>query len=433
MNYESFLSEKGRRIDRRVDLTKGTLAWGIKAKEQQKSDPNFLNATIGSATEDDGNLLISPTFHKEISSLSQNEMFGYANVRGVKAFVDGWKRDTLESFPENLREKADSLSTLPVTVAGGLTSGLAIAGSLFLDHNSVLICPNHRWSNIDNIFFSNKNFTEKTYKLLDEQGDISIKSILAAIKETEREYERIGIYLNFPNNPTGCNPTYEQIVELQEIIKSITTPTVILLDDAYEGYVFDEEGINHSIYPYLIGLNPHVLTIKIDGISKRYTAYGARLGLVTLGFGIEVSQKEKDNARELLAKGARTVASSSPRCFQEALANIFADEPKLQQIKKDNERIYNIIYEKYKLIKKELEGRKSKIFKPVKFTSGFFAYFMVDNNYSANDIAERLLAKGLGTVPSENKKRGVNGIRLAYCSVPTNSIKKAIDILYSIE
>ncbi len=46
MKFSSFLSTKGHHIDDTVDLKKGTLAWGIRAKNKAKTVPGFINATM---------------------------------------------------------------------------------------------------------------------------------------------------------------------------------------------------------------------------------------------------------------------------------------------------------------------------------------------------------------------------------------------------
>ncbi|MHA1685638.1 MAG: aminotransferase class I/II-fold pyridoxal phosphate-dependent enzyme [Candidatus Heimdallarchaeaceae archaeon] len=431
--YTRFLSKKGKFIDEHVDLTAGTLAWSGRAKDKIKGNKDFINATIGSATEDDGSLMILPIIKEELCNLSGMDLFGYANVRGIPDYVEAWNRDTLESYPSNLRKKAEELSTLPATACGGLTGGITVAGQVFFTPHDPILAPNSRWGNVDNVLFSNHRLTEVTYNLLDEEGELNFAHLIEQLENASKKYDKIGVYFNFPNNPSGISPTHNQIIMLQKALKDIDIPTIILLDDAYEGYVYEEDAINHSIFPYLIGLNENVIVIKIDGVSKRYCAYGMRLGNVTIGFGGPVDEETKYYMREMMAKGARTISSSSPRGIQHAVAKILNNPKKRKQLKEQQKRNFSILKRRYQLVKEYVLENENDAFIPAKFNSGFFAYFLVEPHYSAVKISYELLERGLGTVPFVNDHTHLNGIRVAFCSVSETKIPKAMDILYSIK
>lgn len=431
--YTRFLSDKGKFIDEHVDLTAGTLAWSSRSKDKAKTNREFINATIGSATEDDGSLMILPIIKEELCALSDTELFGYANVRGVPEYVHAWHKENINSYPDNLRQKAEDLSTLPITACGGLTGGITAAGQVFFTPGDVLLAPNSRWGNVDNVLFANHRLKELTYNLLNDNGELHFEDLVAKIEGASSKYDKIGIYLNFPNNPSGISPTFEQVQMLQKALENVDIPTIILLDDAYEGYAYEQEAINHSLYPYLIGLNENVITIKIDGVSKRYCAYGMRLGNITIGFGEPVDQETKDYMREMIAKGARTISSSSPRGIQHAVANILNNPKKYKKLQEEKERNFQILKRRYQLVKQYVNEHENDVFIPAKFNSGFFAYFLVKPTHSAVKISYELLEKGLGTVPFLNNVTHLNGIRFAFCSVSEAKIETAMDILYSIQ
>ncbi|MEE9410042.1 MAG: aminotransferase class I/II-fold pyridoxal phosphate-dependent enzyme [Candidatus Heimdallarchaeota archaeon] len=432
MNLQDFLSKKGQYIDENVDLSAGTLAWNTKAKMKAGELPDFINATIGSAKNNDGSLMVCPTMVNEFSNLSGDELFSYANVRGMPKFTQVWKEDTLRSFPKHLAEKTDQLSTLPVTTCGGLTSGLVISSQVFFDKNDLLLVPNARWGNVDNVFFKNHQLNEMSYSLLNEDGNLQFDDLSEKLSTLEGKIDKIGIYLNFPNNPSGISPSQEQVLELQKTLAEITVPTVVFLDDAYEGYVYEENAINHSIFPYLVGNNENVLVVKIDGVSKRYCAYGARLGLITIGFGGEVDDEQKYNIRELIAKTSRTNTSSSPRGIQEILISILTDEEKRSRIAEEKATNLQLLKNRYLTMKKVIKEKENEILKPVNFNSGFFSFFMIESDKTAEEISFQLLDKGLGTVPFYNESNGMNGVRVAFCSIPDDRLSEAVDILYSI-
>ncbi len=432
MILDKYLSSSGRYICENVNLAAGTLAWGLRAKKRATEDPEFIDATIGSATEENGDLMSFQTLVEETKKLTRTQLFAYANMRGIFEFVNAWKRDTLDTYPSELRDKADRLSTLPVTSCGGLTSGLMLSSQLFFDKNTPLLVPNTRWGNVDNVFFKNQRLKEETYQLVDKEGNLAFSDLIDKLTKLQSTEDKIGIYLNFPNNPSGISPTLSQVKEFQDALKGVSKPTVIVIDDAYEGYVYEDDALNHSIFPYLIGLNENVLPVKVDGPSKRFCAYGARLGMVTLGLDEGTDDAKKTEIREMIAKISRTNTSSSPRGIQEALTNVLTNPIKKQKIALERRRNLELLTKRYKLVKEYVESNESNILYPVNFNSGFFSYFLIKTQQTATEISTKLLEKGLGTVPFVNENNDLNGIRVAFCSISSDKITKALDILYSI-
>lgn len=432
MKSHEYLSKKSLYLDERIDLSGGTKGWNTKSKEKSKELSGFINATVGTARNNDGSLLIFPTLLEEFSNLSGEQIFAYANIRGMPNFAKLWKEDTLASFPTDLVKKTDKLSSLPLTSCG-LTGGLTLAGEAFLDRDDPFLIPNSRWGNIDNVLLKNQRLKEVNYELLDKEGKLDFSDLADKIKKLNIDGKKFGIYLNFPNNPSGISPSFEQVKILQEALSEITTPTIILLDDAYEGYVYESDVMNYSLFPHLVGLNENVLVVKMDGVSKRYCAYGARLGAVTLGFGYEVSEEEKASLREVLAKITRSSVSNSPRGIQEAIINVLEDSGKHNKIQQERQTVQNILSNRFKNMKRIEEEKETRLLLPVNYNSGFFSYFLLKNNKSATEISKKLLDKGLGTVPFENKSNGLNGVRVAFCSIKDEDIEKTIDILYSVD
>ncbi|MCG3221854.1 MAG: aminotransferase class I/II-fold pyridoxal phosphate-dependent enzyme [Candidatus Heimdallarchaeota archaeon] len=432
MKSHDYLSKKSLYLDERIDLSGGTKGWNNKSKGKAKELPGFINATVGTARNNDDSLLIFPTLLEEFGKLSGEQIFAYANIRGMPNFAKLWKEDTLASFPIDHVEKTDRLSTLPLTSCG-LTGALTLAGEAFLDRDDSILIPNSRWGNVDNILLKNQRLKEVNYELLDKEGQLNFSDLSDKIKTLDNKGKKFGIYLNFPNNPSGISPSFEQVKILQEALSEVTTPIIILLDDAYEGYVYESDVMNYSLFPHLVGLNENVIVVKLDGVSKRYCAYGARLGAVTLGFGYEVDEEEKASIREVLAKITRSSVSNSPRGIQEAIINVLEDRVKHNRIQQERQTVQNILSNRFKTMKRITEEKETKQLFPVDYNSGFFSYFLLKNNKSATEVSKKLLDKGLGTVPFENQSSGLNGIRVAFCSIRDEDIEKTIDILYSVD
>ncbi|MHA1166921.1 MAG: aminotransferase class I/II-fold pyridoxal phosphate-dependent enzyme, partial [Candidatus Hodarchaeales archaeon] len=272
MAIDTFLAEKGKRIWKNLNLKAGTLYWGLRAREQKKTQQDLINATIGSA-KIKGKLMVLPTLVEAVNSLSPDQVYSYANVRGIQGFGEAWKKDTISTYRDpDLVEKARELTSVPVPVAGGLTGALFTAGfTFFSPGDSVILAPRERWGNIDNVLSKHLNLKLESFKQFDDSGKLNtegLKSQLQSLRDSSKPVSKIGIYLNFPNNPTGYMPSQSEVKDFVKLVKDIDQPTIILFDDAYETFNYNIEGtdrneqpVPHSIFPYFIDVNENVLPV----------------------------------------------------------------------------------------------------------------------------------------------------------------------------
>ncbi|MHA1448952.1 MAG: aminotransferase class I/II-fold pyridoxal phosphate-dependent enzyme [Candidatus Hodarchaeales archaeon] len=438
MAIDTFLAEKGKRIWKNLNLKAGTLYWGLRAREQKKTQQDLINATIGSA-KIKGKLMVLPTLVEAVNSLSPDQVYSYANVRGIQGFGEAWKKDTISTYRDpDLVEKARELTSVPVPVAGGLTGALFTAGfTFFSPGDSVILAPRERWGNIDNVLSKHLNLKLESFKQFDDSGKLNtegLKSQLQSLRDSSKPVSKIGIYLNFPNNPTGYMPSQSEVKDFVKLVKDIDQPTIILFDDAYETFNYNIEGtdrneqpVPHSIFPYFIDVNENVLPVKVDGTSKRFFCYGSRLGCISLGYNS--SSSNDFDYKEFFAKMVRSFTSSAPHGLQEAFVKIFGSHEKTESIRREKMENINILEKRFKVMKAGMSRfANHDVLKPVDYNSGFFGYFEVLEGYSARDVAEQLLSKGLGTVAFER----VNGVRVAFCSVDVDQISSMLDILESV-
>ena len=105
---------------------------------------------------------------------------------------------------------------------------------------------------------------------------------------------------------------------------------------------------------------------------------------------------------------------------------------KNRTIQNEKKALLQILDQRYQRLMREIkEKEENPHLSPINFNSGFFGFFNV-KNISAAFLAERLLKNGLGLVPAENPDRGINGIRIAFCSIPEEKISSAIDLIWRI-
>lgn len=96
---------------------------------------------------------------------------------------------------------------------------------------------------------------------------------ISSIAEKITEKTRAILICN-PNNPTGYVYSREELLALRDIV--IKHDLFLLADEVYREFVYD--GKSHMSIMHLEGLEER--TIMMDSVSKRYSACGARIGMI---------------------------------------------------------------------------------------------------------------------------------------------------------
>jgi len=435
------LSEQGKRIY----LPQGVFHWSGRAKKEAE-----IMGTLGSAFgfEEDfiegGTPEWVPLYLEDIKNYTKftvNEVVPYAKISGLADLKNSWKNWLMKKSGYKLdseKEKLNRLETFITTpvVTAGVTNGIFLCCSLLLNPGDFIISPNKRWGNYDNIvekligakiksfdFFSDKNF--------------NINGMKNAIYEISKVQEKIILILGFPNNPTGYIPNQEELDKildaLKEAQKSIAKPIIILVDDAYEPYVYSKDVINRSIFYALHELEEDIIPIKLDGITKELLLYGGRIGFITIGLKphwvksseeLTTLKAEIDNK---LSGLLRTTISNANHFYQSLILKLFEDIG-MDGIIQKREKIIHLLKERYEKINAEFSKIQNENISVDSNAGGFFIFVNLNPEViKANDFADHLLKKyKVGVIPIEKPHDNINGIRIAYCSIDIRKIPEFV-------
>lgn len=332
------LSRRGKNI---FFPKKGILAQGREASNKE------INATIGTALEDNGDPLVLGSIEQNIK-LTRKEAFEYAPSYGNLELRNIWKEMLLKKNPSL---KGKTFSTPVVSCA--LTHGLSICGYLFCDEGDELIIPEPYWENYD-LIFGNAYGVRQTNFSFFSNGRFNYEGMA---KHLESEGEKKIIILNFPNNPIGYTPTIDELPRIVETIHSAAQKgkkIIVVIDDAYFGLVYDQKVYPESIFSKLADLHENVLAVKLDGATKEDYVWGFRVGFLT--YGIKGGTESMYKALEDKTAGAiRGNISNVPQISQSLLLRAFKDanyqkekykRDKEQKIKEENLRRKKEFYEK---------------------------------------------------------------------------------------
>ena len=267
-NVLSMLSERGKAI---FFPRKGILGQGAEAKGSE------INATIGTALEDDGSPLVLDCVLKSLNLPKQ--AFLYAPSFGNPDLRKAWKEQIVRKNPSLAGKQ---FSNPVVTCA--LTHAISCAGYLFLDPGDEVIIPDLYWDNYELVFVNSCGAKIKTFNTF-KDGGFDTEALKAALAESKSQKKVV--LLNFPNNPTGYTATEKEAVEIAKILTDCAAAgnkVVALLDDAYFGLVYEEGVTKESLFVKLLEANENLLAVKLDGPTKEDYVWGFRVGFMTFGF-----------------------------------------------------------------------------------------------------------------------------------------------------
>lgn len=387
---------------------KGILSQGAEAKGKE------INATIGTALEDDGEPLVLSTISDKIT-LSKKEVFDYAPSYGNLELRKTWKEMI---FQKNSVLVGKTIS-LPV-VSCALTHGLSIAGYLFCDKNDKIIVPEPYWENYDLIFENAYDAKIMTYPLFkkDKFNTLGLKKKLLSNGEKKI------VLLNFPNNPTGYTPINEEIDEIVLTIKEAADSgkkIIVLVDDAYFGLVYEKGVYTESIFSKLSDISENVLAVKLDGATKEDYAWGLRVGFIT--YGVKNGSEQFYKALEDKTAGAvRGNISNSPQISQSLVLKSLKEE----NYKTEKQSKYETLKKRYEKVSQILKERKEykRFFKPLPFNSGYF--MCIRTKHNAEKIRQILLNEhSTGIIVF-----GEDIIRIAFSATPYSKIEKLFMNIY---
>lgn len=399
------LSQKGKAI---FFPSKGILGQGGEAKGKE------INATIGTALEDDGSPLVLPSVQKSLNL--PKTAFLYAPSFGNPELRDAWKEQIIRKNP-SLQGKNFSR---PV-VSAALTHAISCAGYLFLDPGEKVLIPDLYWDNYELALENAYGARIETFETFDGNG-FNVKALEKAL-----EKDGIGkkvVLLNFPNNPTGYTATEKEAVQIAEtLVRSAEkgNKIVVLLDDAYFGLVYEEGVTRESLFTKLVDAHKDILAVKLDGPTKEDYVWGFRVGFVTFGFKGATAEQLK--ALESKAAGAiRGNISNAPNLSQKILLEAYRSP---EYVREKAEK-YAVLKKRYDTIKATLAAHPeyAEAFTPMPFNSGYFMC-VKPIGIDAESVRQELLENySTGTI----MLKGL--LRLAFSAVPTDKLPKLFDNVY---
>ncbi|OPX40387.1 MAG: hypothetical protein B1H11_00145 [Desulfobacteraceae bacterium 4484_190.1] len=394
---------------------KGILSQSAEAKEKAYR----FNATIGMATEK-GNTMYLPSIMSMISGISPKEALTYAPSFGIMPLRKVWNEALLEKNP-SLKGKETSL---PV-VTSAITHGLSLVADMWVDPDDVIILPDKMWGNYNLIFGVLRGAEIVNYTLFNHEGRFNIDTFKTCVKAEAAKRKKIIVLLNFPNNPTGYTITPAEGERIADILADLAmngTNVLAVADDAYFGLFYENDILKESIFTRLIGRDPRLLAVKLDGATKENFVWGLRVGFITYGASFQGDSKKAYDALERkTAGGVRGSISNASHLSQEIVLKALESK----DINAERQQKYQIMKDRAQEVKKVLADPKyQQAWEAYPFNSGYFMCLKL-KEADAEVLRVHLLDKyGVGLI-----SLGKTDLRVAFSCLEKNDVREMFDII----
>jgi len=410
-NIMSMLSEIGKNLF----FPKGILSQSAEAKEKAYK----LNATIGIATEN-GETMCFPSIMDSICSITSKDALTYAPSFGVLGLRQKWKEAQIEKNPS----LSDKRTSLPV-VASGITHSISVFADVWVDPGDVIIFPDMMWGNYNLIFDVRKGACLTHFTMFNQEGGFNLKGFEEKIVEEAKKNDKVIVFLNFPNNPTGYTISEKEGDRIVEILTNTAkkgTNIIAVLDDAYFGLFYENETLKESLFARLCDQDERLLAVKLDGATKENFVWGLRVGFITYGCKLD---DDPEAVYDALAKKTAGAVRGSISNASHLGQSIVLKSMETEKYSAEKAEKFKILKKRANRVKEVLEDPKYKdAWDVYPFNSGYFMCIKL-KTVDAEKLRVHILEKyGVGLISI-----GTKNLRVAFSCLEERDISELFDII----
>jgi len=237
--------------------------------------------------------------------------------------------------------------------------------------------------------------------------------------------DKIIIILNFPNNPTGYTITPQEGDKIAELLTDLArkgTNVLALTDDAYFGLFYEDQVLKESIFSKLVGRDPRLMTVKLDGATKENYVWGLRVGFITYGSYLDGDYAAVYDALERKTAGAvrGSISNASHLGQSIVLKSLQADTYAAEKEEK-----FQVMKARALEVKRVLaQSKYDSAWDVYPFNSGYFMCLKM-KRVDAETLRVHLLDKyGVGLI-----SLGKTDLRVAFSCVEKEDIQTLFDII----
>ncbi len=389
-------------LGKQIYLPKGILSQSAEANEKASR----YNATraVALAKNEIMHLNVS---HQFVPELTPETVYSYPPILGNRELRTAWQNHIRTQNPL----LTEATLSLPI-VTCGMTHGFSLLADLFANVNDTLILPDKIWGNYKLIFQTKAGANLHTYPFFSSDRCFNIRGFSDAL--SKHTGNKLLMLLNFPHNPTGYAISHAEAQQIRNaIVKCAETGcrTLVLIDDAYAGFYYDDAVMQESLFGMLVDCHQNIIAVKIDGATKEEYAWGLRVGFLTFGLAEKVMKGIEGKVSGLIRANTSGASQISQTLVLQAMNATEYTEQK--------QRNYEILKARALKVKQVATHKKyENLWEVYPNHAGYFACLSLRSG-NAEEVRQTLLEEhGIGTIAlSENE------IRIAYSCLQESDIE----------
>lgn len=368
-----------------------------------------INGTIGQLTDGHGNAMPLGPLAALLGELDPKTSWLYSPIEGPAALRDAWL-----ARQRRLAGGPDVALSRPFATHG-LVHAVSLLAALVADEDLDVVVARPAWENYDLVLDLAGGGRFLSYDFFDEEGRFN----LAGLEEQlGRVRKKSLVLLNFPNNPTGYVPTTAEVQAIAQLLAAQSKPTIVGVDDAYQGWVYDPSREKRSVFWELAKVaDPEtLLPFKIDGATKELVFFSSRVGFLTSTLTGAAADALESKLKCHVRGTVGCESGPALSVIEKALAH-----PGLEEAFEERRLMME---GRARLLKQGLDSLQSPRLRPQPFHGAFFALVKVDGDPEAlRQTLIREHSTGVIAFPEESS------LRLAFCSLAEEAIPQMVDRL----
>lgn len=342
----------------------------------------------------------TPEYFFEAVRKFDEKVLKYVDSQGIPEAISSFRK-YYERWGIDFEEK-------DIIITNGGSEAIMFAIMALADYGDEIIIPEPFYTNY-NGFSSVAGVNVVPFLTKAEEGfHLPTKEII----EKSISSKTRAILLSNPGNPTGVVYTKDEINTVAQIAKE--HDLFIIADEVYREFVYD--GLKYTSFMQVPGIEDRV--IIIDSVSKRYSACGARVGVVA-------SKNNELMALILKFCQSRLCVATLDQIGASALINTpkeYFDEV-LKEYQARRDVVYNALKKIPDVICEKPTGAFYMVVKlPVENGEDFVKFLLTDFDIN-NETVMLAPAEGFYATPG----LGRNEVRISYC-LKCKDLVKAMNI-----
>ncbi|MEF9935261.1 MAG: pyridoxal phosphate-dependent aminotransferase [Clostridium sp.] len=329
------------------------------------------------------------------------EVLKYSESQGLK--------ETIDSFVDYYSKWDINFENQDILITNGGSEAILFAIMAVADYGDNVVMPEPFYTNY-NGFSESAGVNVSPFLTTAENGfRLPSREVIEASINSRTK----AIVVSNPGNPTGVVYTRDEIELLCQI--AYDNDLFIITDEVYREFVYD--GLKFTSFMHIKGYEDRI--ILIDSISKRYSACGARVGLV--------ASKNVDVIENILKLcQSRLCVPTIEQFAVSKLINV--DDSYFTEVKAEYEKRRNLVFTALSSIDgvvcKKPTGAFYVIAKlPIEDGEDFIKWLLSDYSIDGQTV---MMAPADGFYAT--KGLGKNEVRISYC-LNCDNLKKAMHII----